>query len=102
MTTYPGRVLPLVGSRAVVLRAVLTLTRPTVRSVALAAGIGTGTAYDRLRDLERLGFIAWPDHEAGTLRPLYRAHRPDEGLARCAAADEDGHTTTPEGTQHDA
>lgn len=54
-----------------VLLAVLATPVPrTVRSVATAVGLPLATTHGHLADLRRLGFVAWDQGRASTLRPL--------------------------------
>lgn len=77
----PGAALPLPPGRARVLVAVCTLARPTVRSVALAAGLSPSATYHQLRILRHQGFVEW-GHDfsgrtlAGTLTATHRPHLP--------------------------
>lgn len=96
MTAVPGRALPLPVARYAVLRAVYTLARPTVRSVALNAGLSPSVAAHHLRILRHQGFVAWEPHRQGTLRPTHTAHAPCHHPGTGAVHSTD--TTPPEGT----
>lgn len=49
-----------------------TVGRVTVRDVAAKVGCCKTSAYQTLRRLREGGWVAWTDHQQGTLRPLVR------------------------------
>ena len=55
-----------------VLLAVLSLDRSTVRSVALAAGRSVSVTWGHLHALRAKGLLAWEDGKQGTLRATVR------------------------------
>lgn len=55
-----------------VLSAVCSLKRPTVRSVAALIGSSPSLAYSRLRLLRRLELVAWEDGRHATMHPVIR------------------------------
>ena len=84
MKGLPHGAIPLPAGRAAVLRAVCTVPRLTIRSVAAAAGLSPSATYHQLRMLRHQGFVAWgddfsPRKLSGSMHPTYTAHAPAHG-----------------------